>query len=263
MARTIGILSLKGGVGKTSSVIALGSALADFGKKVLLVDANFSSPNLGLHLNFLEVGPTLCDVLNRSANMRDAIFNCGNFDAVFLPIYSNIRVNPFKLKDKISPVKREYDFIIIDSSPALNEETLAAIVASEEIFVVTTPDVPSLGTTLRAIKIAKQRGTKISGLILNKVHNKNFEISLEDIEKTTDIPVVAVIPYDTRVLKAQSRFVSLIHYKPKSRASREYKKLAASLAGEKYNEFNLRDLFMKRKEDLNREALYREVFSVV
>jgi len=51
MGKTIGIISIKGGVGKTTTVSALGAALAnEFDKKVLLIDANFSAPNLALHL---------------------------------------------------------------------------------------------------------------------------------------------------------------------------------------------------------------------
>ncbi|MCH8872918.1 AAA family ATPase, partial [candidate division KSB1 bacterium] len=53
-AKTIGILSIKGGVGKTSTVAALGAAIAGFDKKVLLIDGNFSAPNLGLHLGIVN-----------------------------------------------------------------------------------------------------------------------------------------------------------------------------------------------------------------
>ena len=59
MGKTIGVISLKGGVGKTTAVVALGSALADFGKKVLLVDGNFSAPNLGLHLDLFDTEKTI------------------------------------------------------------------------------------------------------------------------------------------------------------------------------------------------------------
>ena len=62
--RTIGIISLKGGVGKTTTVANLGAVLAkEFNKKVLVIDANFSAPNLGLHLGIVEPKVTIQDVL--------------------------------------------------------------------------------------------------------------------------------------------------------------------------------------------------------
>ena len=65
--KIIGIISLKGGVGKTSSVANLGAVLAsEFNKKVLVVDANFSAPNLGLHLGLVEPKVTIHDVLLNS-----------------------------------------------------------------------------------------------------------------------------------------------------------------------------------------------------
>ena len=54
MGKTIGIVSLKGGVGKTTTVVSLGAALAEIGKKVLLIDGNLYSPTLGLHLNIID-----------------------------------------------------------------------------------------------------------------------------------------------------------------------------------------------------------------
>ena len=73
MGEVIGMISLKGGVGKTSSVVALGAAIAELGKKVLLVDGNLSAPNLGLHLNVIDPDATIHHVLDRSIKTRDAI----------------------------------------------------------------------------------------------------------------------------------------------------------------------------------------------
>jgi len=62
--KIIGVISLKGGVGKTTTVANLGASLAkDFNKKVLVVDANFSAPNLGLHLGLVDPKTTIHDVL--------------------------------------------------------------------------------------------------------------------------------------------------------------------------------------------------------
>ncbi len=137
MAKTIGVLSLKGGVGKTSSVVALGDALSSLGKKVLLVDANFSAPNLGIHFNILDPETTLHDVLSKKANITQAIYKIGE-RLHLLPsgVFANNQINPMKLRDKLNYLKKYYDVILIDSSPALNDETMAAMYASDELLVV-------------------------------------------------------------------------------------------------------------------------------
>jgi septum site-determining protein MinD len=263
MGVTIGIFSLKGGVGKTTAVVSLGAAIASFGKKVLLIDGNVSSPNLGLHLEIVEPEVSLQDVLEKRANPMQAIQRIGNLDVLPASIFNNLKVNPLLLKEKIKNIKKDYDYIIIDSSPSLDNETLGAMMASDEILVVTTPDHPTLSTTLKALKLAKQRGTPISGLILNKVHNRNFEISPEHIESTLEIPIMAVIPHDLNFLRALSNFKSSVEYKPNSEASQEYKKLAATLIGEKYEPIRLRHFLRwmhPKKQDINRTIFYQRVF---
>ncbi len=263
MGKSIGILSLKGGVGKTSVAVSLGDALARLGKKVLLVDGNFSAPNLGLHLNIVDPEVTLHDVLNRTSNVTDSISSLENFDVIPSKIFTNIEINPFDLRDKLKNLKRRYDVILIDSSPNLNDETLAVMLASDEIFVVTTPDHPTLSTTLKAVRLAKQRGTTINGLILNKVYNKGFETSLKDVEDTIEVPVLAVIPHDINFSKALSEFTPLPSFRPNSKAGIEYMKLAGSLVGERYKpKFNLRDFvnITPRKEEINREIFYSRLF---
>jgi septum site-determining protein MinD len=167
-----------------------------------------------------------------------------------------------KLRDKLGSLKKKYDFIIIDSSPSLNEESLAVVLASDEVILVTTPDHTTLSTTLKSIKAIKKKGTKIDGLVLNKVRNKNFELSINDIEDTTDVPVLAVIPEDENVIRSLSEFKPSTIYKPKSKGSVEYKKLAAVLTGEKYNPFSLGNLlkFNKKKQEVNREIFYESIF---
>jgi len=263
MGKTIGVLSLKGGVGKTSVVLSLGSALAGIGKKVLLIDANFSAPNLGVYLNLIEPEITIHHVLDRTANPKKAIHNISNFDVIPASIFWNKNINYLKLKDRIKSLKRVYDIILLDSSPALNDETLAAMNASDELIVVTTPDYLSLSTAIKAIKEARKRGAPILGLILNKVFEKNFELSIDDIEKTLNIPVLATIPHDINFLKSVSKFTPYTIYKPKSKGAEEYKKLASTLVGEKYKPFVFRTLkwwVSPSKSDINREIFYERVF---
>jgi len=261
--KTIGVVSLKGGVGKTSAVVSLGDAFAKFGKKVLLIDGNFSSPNLGIHLNVINPEITLHHVLDRKANIGDAIYKLDNFDILPCSVFSKTQINPLKLRDKINILKKKYDIILIDSSPVLNEETLGVMLASDGLLVITTPDYPTLSTTLKAVKIARQKDIPIIGLVINKIYNKDFELSLEDIENAAEVPVMAMIPHEVNVLKALSEFTPSTTYKPRSKASVEYRKLAGTLIGEKYNPFNLKE-FLKRitpsRQAINREIYYTSVF---
>lgn len=262
MGEVIGILSLKGGVGKTSTAVALGAAITGFDKKVLLIDGNLSAPNLGLYLNVLEPKVTIHDILEKRANVKSGIQSLDFFDVIPASISDRNIVNPLKLKDRIKLLKKRYDYIILDSSPNLNEETLAVMLASDKLIAVTTADYPTLRITMKAINMAKRRGTPIVGLVINKVYNKKFELPISEIERMSEVPVMAIIPHDIDVLKALAEFTPSTSYKPKSESSIEYKKLAASLIGEKYKPFRFRYIFRfsPKKQDVNREIYYESVF---
>jgi len=263
MGKIIGVLSLKGGVGKTSTVVALGAALTSFGKKVLLIDGNLSAPNLGIHLNLIDPENTLHHVLDEKKHAKDAIYTQKGIDIIPASIFNRTKVNPLKLKDKIKLLRKKYDLIIIDSSPALNEETLAVMLASDKILIVTTPDLPTLSTTMKATRLAKNRGTPIIGLVINKVYNKHFELKAKEIENVAGVPVMAVIPHDINILKSLSEFEPSTTYKPHSKASHEYKKLASTIIGEKYIPIKLRTLFKwinPSKQDVNRTIYYESMF---
>lgn len=263
MAKTIGVVSLKGGVGKTSVVSSLGAAFSGLGKRTLVIDGNLSSPSLGLHMNVVDPEKTLHHVLRREAHLDEAIYSCQGINIIPASIFDRKEVNPLKLRDKIRSLKKKYDVIVIDSSPSLDEETLAVMLASDEILVVTTPDHSTLSATIKAVELAKKRSAPISGLVLNKVHNKDFEVSFGDVEQTLDIPILAVIPHDVNMLRALSKMEPYPFHKPNSKGSIEFKKLAGVLTGEKYKQTTLKDFFKKltpSRQEVNRELFYQSAF---
>jgi len=235
--KVIGVISIKGGVGKTTTVSNLGAAFAaEFGQKVLLVDANYSAPNLGLHLGIVEPDHSIHDVLNDKVPVQEAIIHHQfGFDVLAASLTQN-HVKPFKLKSKLDPLKSEYDVILIDSSPNLNEEVLSTMIASDMLLVVSSPDYPTLSCTMHAVKVAKARKTPIAGLILNKTRNKKFELTTEEIEDATGTPVLAVVPDDVKILEALSQTTPASIYAPLQEACVQYKHLAACLIGTNYND---------------------------
>src|SRR3989338_11606551 len=139
-------------------------------------------------MDILNPDRTIHDVLSGRYRMKNVIHNKYGVDVVPGSYSSDRSINVLKLKDKINSIKKNYDYVILDSSPSLNEEVLSTILASDNLFVVTTPDYPTLSCSLKASKLAKQRGKLISGIIINKIRDPNYELSLKEIEDTTDIP---------------------------------------------------------------------------
>lgn len=164
------------------------------------------------------------------------------------------------MKKKLKEVKDDYDVILLDSSPSLNHEILATMVASDELLVVTTPDYPTLSTTMHAVKTAKQKKTPITGLIVNRVLNKRFELTTEEIEQSCGCPVLAVLPNEVKIIEALSLTKPAVLYTPLSDAIIEYKKLAALLIGQHYHDrrikTQIKDIFGKvSKQELNRRMI--------
>ena len=260
-AKVIGILSIKGGVGKTSCTANIGASIAHhFGKKVLLIDTNYSAPNLGFHVGLLEPETTIHDVLSDKANIEEAIHPISdNFDVIVADLVGK-EIQPFKLKKKIKAVKHKYDYIILDSSPNLNHEMLSTMLASDELYVVTSPDYPTLSTTMRAVKLAKEKNAEIKGLILNRVRGKKFELSIEDIEDAAGVPVVSVLPEDVKVLESLASTTPVSMNSPKAKSSIEFKRLAAFITGEEFEDPRLihrlkRAIGIGRRKDIPKQEV--------
>lgn len=236
--RVIGVISVKGGVGKTTVVSNLGASLANQrGKKVLLVDGNFSAPNLGIHMGLVNPENTLQEVLHSNKDIKDAIVSTSyGFDIIAGRIGGGQqkKMNPYKLHNRLSTLRSEYDYILIDSSPNVNDEMLSTIIASDELLVVTSPDYPTLSCTMHAVKVAKQRKAQIRGIILNRVRGASFELSKEDIENATGVPVISVIEDHIKVLESVANTAPASVFSPYNTASLSYHKLAADVAGEEY-----------------------------
>ncbi len=237
--KAIGIVSIKGGVGKTTSVVNLAYTLShDFGKKVAVLDANFSSPNISLHLGNINNKNSIHDVLSGKAKLQDALQEHElGFHVMTGAIGNSIASgNYLKLKDKVNQLKNHYDIVLLDSSPTLNNELLATMLASDDLYVVSTPDLPTLSTTLRAVKVAKDKKMNISGMILNKVRGKNFELKPADMERLSGVPLVGVINDNVRVLEALSKVKPISMINPSSSVSLAYKSIAAKMLNVPYQE---------------------------
>lgn len=263
MSKTIGIIAIKGGVGKTTISSSLAVDLANnYGKKVLLIDANYGAPNLGLHMDILEPQKTIHEVLANNVGIECAVHSRFGVDVIPGSYNFPYPFNPLKLRNRIRKISRNYDFVVIDSSPSLNEEILSTMLASDTLFTVSTPDYPTLSCTLKASKLAFQRGRPIAGIILNKVREPKYELNMNEIEKITNIPIVAKIHDNKIPSRAIFNRIPIPLYDKTSRFAREINGLSAALTNTKENRSFLAKIFSPnyKKEQVNRQILKQNFY---
>lgn len=221
----IGIMSFKGGVGKTVTSINLGAALGKMGNRILIVDGNFLSPSLHFYLGLLEPKTTIKEIIRKDIAPENAIYeHASGIDIMPANFYKGVDIQ--KLRDVIDYLRTRYDYIIVDSGPSYTEEIIAILTICDEIIFITTPDYPTLASTVKAAKFAKYKHIKILGLIVNRIKNKRYEIKKGDIEKTVRLPVISMIPEDSKMMNSVLGFSSVISKYKNSKISKVYLKLA-------------------------------------
>lgn len=237
MTRLIVITSGKGGVGKTTLTSNLGAALSYFGESVIAMDANLTTPNLGLHLGMHLTPKSLHDVLKGESRLKDAIFP---HPYGFKVIPSSIGLNDLRGVDtgrlpEISfSLLGKADYILMDSAAGLGREALSALSASDETIIITNPDLPAVTDALKILKIAEESNIRVIGVVVNRITRKKYELSSNQIAEMLGVPIIAEIPEDKNVPESIVEKRPLIEYAPNSPAAVEIKKLAAWLTGRKY-----------------------------
>lgn len=221
--------------------------MADFGANVVAVDANLTTPNLGIHLGIPLYPKTMHDVLKGRVSITDAIYRHPSGLRVIPAGISldDLRgVDPKELSTHLLDLVGIVDYILLDASAGLGREALAAQESADETLLVTTPDMPSVTDSLKAAKIGEQLGTKTLGTVVNRITGRKHEMSYEQIMTMLDSQIVAEIPEDPAVPESIAARMPVVHYRPRSPAAREIKRLAAYLLGVEYQEPSwLRKLF--------------------
>ena len=239
MVKLITITSGKGGVGKTTTAINLGAALNSLGKEVIIVDANLTTPNVGLHLGAPIVPVSLNHVLLGKAKPSDAIYEHDSGTKIVLSSLSVKelkRLHHSRLKEVGKSLRRLADFVIYDSAAGLGEEAVASLDAADQLIIVTNPEIPAVTDALKTVKLAEEMGKEVMGVIVTRVRGTKSEMPISNIRDMLDIPILGVIPEDSNMQSALAEKDALFHLHPRSKASRAYKQIAAKIAGVSFKE---------------------------
>jgi septum site-determining protein MinD len=239
MARIIVINSGKGGVGKTTTAINLGVSLNKLQKNVVIVDANLNTPNVGLQLGAPIVPVTLNHVLKGKAKIEDAVYEHHSGTKIVpssLSISELTNFNVKKLPEILHSLGEGCDYIIVDSAAGFGEEVMAVLGVAEEIIIVTNPEMPAVTDALKAVKVAREMGKEINGVVVTRHKGAKYEMPLSSVRSMLESQIIGVIPEDKAVKEALNLRDAVAHTHPRSKVSRKYMEIARRVNGESVDE---------------------------
>lgn len=246
MARIISVVNQKGGVGKTTTAVNLGSYLAHSGKMVLLIDLDpQGNATSGLGFDTRTISSGVYEILLGQADFRTVVLDTGIQGYRLAPATVNLAGagvelvevdrREYRLADALMEVNHMYDYIIIDSPPSLNLLTINGLTASTEVLIPVQAEyyaLEGLGQLVNTISLVKenlQPNLEVLGAVLT-MYDKRNKLSndvLDEIYKHFPNKIFrSVIPRAVRLAESPSHGLPIIQYDPKSKGARAYEKLA-------------------------------------
>lgn len=224
--KTISVFGTKGGTGKSTVSVNLATALQEKGKDVLLIDLDLQFGDVGIFMNVPRF-ETISDLVKEGSFSRSSIkrylykHNTGVsiLCAPASPELAEI-VKPEHISMIAGVLKKEFDYIIFDMSPTIDEFVLHALDISDSIYFVTNPEISTLKNTKVCLDVLKTLGhfDKVK-MVLNK--DGESYIKRKDMESTLNKDMDLVIPRDSKsAISAINRGIPLVDVAPRSKASK-------------------------------------------
>ncbi len=198
--RVFAIAGGKGGVGKTTTVANLATALSAAGHDVVAIDVDLGMANLGPVLGVQPDGSsTIHNVLAGNAGISEATYETDRGFSVIpgtqaLDEYAD--ADPSRLQYATGPLTDEYDIILLDTSAGLSNEVISPLRLADRVVLVTTPDVVAIRDAAKTGELTARVGGTVEGVVVNRA--RNDEKTQELIDELGD-EVLAAIPEDEAI----------------------------------------------------------------
>ena len=249
MAEIIAICNQKGGVGKTTTTISLGSYLAAFGRKTLIVDfdpqANATS---GLGLDYTKLTRNIYHNLVFGFALEETILQTPLFGLDILPaspelIGAQVELNSFddkefRLKQLLNYIKSQYRYILIDLPPSLGLLTVNGLVAADYVLIPIQTEffaldgLSQLINTIDLIRRNLDKDLKILGAVLTLYDRRNRldrSVAKNILRHFPGYVFNVIIPRNISLAEAPSFGQSILQYNPHSEGARAYRQLAEEM----------------------------------
>ena len=250
MGKIIALANQKGGVGKTTTTINLAASLAALEKKVLIVDADpQANASSGLGIDVKTLNHSIYECLINDLSPDEAIVHTGklehldifpsHIDLVGAEIEMlNFEKREYVLRNMLAPLKRKYDYILIDCSPSLGLITVNALTAADSVIIplqceyFALEGIAKLLNTIRIIKAKLNPSLEIEGILVTmydarlRVANQYYE---EIKRMFKDLVFTTVVQRNVKLVEAAGSGLPALLYEVDSRGSINHMQLAKEL----------------------------------
>lgn len=257
MSEIIVITSGKGGVGKTTASANIGTALAQEGKKVVMIDADIGLRNLDVVMGLENrIIYDLVNVIEGSCRLKQALIRDKRVDNLYLLPAAQTRdkdcINPEQMSKLCkSLVEESFDYIIIDCPAGIEQGFRNAISGADKAIVVTTPEISAVRDADRIIGMLEANELYGSKLIINRIRvdmlKNNEMMSVEDVTDILAIDLLGIVPDDEDIVISTNSGEPVV-LNPKSVSGQAYRNIAKRILGEDVpliNLYNNESIFSK------------------
>ena len=240
MGEVIVVTSGKGGVGKTTTTANLGAAIAQFGKKVVLIDTDIGLRNLDVVMGLENrIVYDIVDVVEEKCKIRQALIKDKRFEELFLLPAAQTRdksaINEEQMKELTKKLKEEFDYIIIDCPAGIEQGFRNAIAGSDRAIVVTTAEISAIRDADRIIGLLEAEEIKNPELIVNRLRptmvRKGEMMDVSDIVDLLSIDLIGVVPDDEYIITGTNKGEPVVRNR-KAPSGKAYIETARRVLGE-------------------------------
>lgn len=239
MIRSYTIASGKGGTGKTTVTVNLGTAMAMLGKETYIMDADIGMANLGLIIGLEDVPVTLHEVLAGKAAIDEAIYE-GPAGVKVIPSGISLQgfqhANPERMRDALREIVNRCDYLVIDAPAGISRDGVIPLAIADEVILVVNPEISSIVDALKTKILTEVVGGKAQSAIVNRAGMDQNDTVQAKMERSLGVKMIGIIPEDANVRRAAAYKTPVVVKYPNSDASRAFKRVAANIAGIHYED---------------------------
>lgn len=247
LGTAIVITSGKGGVGKTTTSANIGTGLAQDGNSVVVLDADIGLRNLDVVMGLENrIVYDIVDVVDKNCRLKQALIKDKRHKKLYLLPAAQTKdksaVSPDQMLELVNELKKEYDYIIIDSPAGIEQGFQNSIAGADMAIIVTTPEISAVRDADRVIGILESKGLHNPRLLINRIRPEMVKrgdmMNMDDIVDILAIDLLGIVPDDEAIVISTNKGEPVVNQED-AMAGKAFKNITRRITGEEVELLNL------------------------